>query len=108
MHYNIHTVDIRVGAQGVVLTLEIASTCSVATSKCSSDACGVLYAGLVASVEAGLIHASVIAAIDVHSTCQDERARVCTCDGASVVLWASVASRTDRGSRSRCRRWHRG
>jgi hypothetical protein len=102
MHCDRHTVDVRVGAWAVVLALDIASTCSVATSKCSSDARGALCAGLVASVEAGLIHAGVVAAINVHSTCQDEGARVCTCDGASVVLWACVASRTSRTSRGGC------
>jgi hypothetical protein len=108
MHCKRRTVNVRVGAWAVVLALEIASTCSVATSKCSSDTRSVLCAGLVASVKARLIHARIIAAINVHSTCQDESARVCTCDDASIILWACVASWTDRGSRGGCRRWNRG
>jgi hypothetical protein len=101
MHCNRLTVNVRVRAWAIILVLEIAGTCTAATGVCSSNACGVLCAGLVASIKTGLSHACVIAAWHIHSTCQDEGARVCARDSASVIVGACVASRAGRSSRGR-------
>jgi hypothetical protein len=68
MHCDGRTVYVCVGVLAVVRVFKIANTCSVATGEDNSDTRGVLCAGLVASVEAGLVHVGVIAAIVVHST----------------------------------------